>query len=873
MLARRSMVEPAAPSPPKSPHRRRGNSVQSVDSLVDAMKAKQIAKPHLSILTEFITMSPISLRFSRASIEKSFLLEHGKKYAARYRPLMATICGFMSLAGAVECHSGKATLGGLKLAVAAIAGGLALVAKHIFDRRSLLVPVSGGVVVAVYVCQILDEGADAALFLTAKRGGVGLVFLLYVAVGIGIGMRFLASVQISFVLTLLALINLWVSAVPTPRKDQVESTLYVVLGFVFFHFAMIRQIEIHERREFRLIKRLTAENVQVQMQMENFSLFAHGINDSPRAKSALVSPGGLFSPTNKIHANDVELFDTIGCGAHGEVVRGKFKSTIVAVKTIKGEVKDEYIREMGVESTLMADLRHPNIVMFMGMCLFPPMILMEYCSRGSVFDVLHVKCISLDWSLLLRILLDASQGMAFLHQYKPPIIHHDLKSLNMLLDPNWRCKVSDFGLSRFKKKHMMDSQHTMGSIPWMAPEVSTDNLLTEKVDVYAIGIIIFECLTSEMPYPAIPIQGIPHLVAKGRRPTDYAKLENIPSELDGLVALMKACWAPSPADRPDFDLIVDTIELHVCPAFFKDATMADAIVYPRDRNQSQSQKEQDILMANLCFNIKESELVLGTKIGGGSYGAVYAGKWLGTDVAIKQLFLNALGEKVLKDFHKECDLMRQLRHPNIVLFLGSSAQPPNLFLVTELLAKGSLFDIYHAESRIEDASKHYKRVLQAAADMARGMAYLHSLSPPLIHRDMKSPNIMVDSHWVAKIGDFGLSRIKDETKTMTKCGSPLWVAPEILQGHRFAEGCDIFSFGIIVWEVVSWSEPYPDMSSKDVMRNVAMNGLRPAIPESCPPDLGLLLGQCWRNEPDDRPSFAVILDRLTSMQRVLSRDI
>ncbi|OQR83960.1 protein kinase [Achlya hypogyna] len=864
-MARGSMVEPA--SPPKSPQRRRGNSITSVETLVDAMKAKQIVKPQLSIMTEFITMHPVSLRFNRPSIERSFLLEHEKKYFPRYRPLLGAIALLLAIAGAYACAVGKATLGAMKLAVAGAAALLVLLATHAHQHH--FVPGSSAVIVSVMLCQILDEGDDSALVLTATRGSIGLVFLLYGAAGIGIGMRFLATLQISFVLMLLAVVDIWVSPAPSIRSDQTEATIYVVVGFILFNFGMIRQIEIHERREFRLIKRLTAENVQVQMQMENFALFTQGL-DSPRAKF-LVAPGGLLSPTNKISANDIELLDTIGCGAHGEVVRGKLKSTVVAIKKIRGEVKDEYIQEIGAESTLMADLRHPNIVMFMGMCLFPPMIIMEYCSRGSVFDVLHVKCLALDWSLLLRILLDASQGMAFLHQYKPPVIHHDLKSLNMLLDANWRCKVSDFGLSRFKKKHIMDSQQTMGSIPWMAPEITTDSLVTEKVDVYAMGIIIFECVTSEMPYPTVPIQGIPHLVAKGRRPTDYAAVTKVPIELTGLVALMRACWSTNPAERPGFDEIVETLEAHICPAYFKEAVMADAIVFPRER--SQIQKEQDAFLANLSFNIKETELVLGTKIGGGSYGAVYAGKWLGTDVAIKQaraLFINAFGEKVLKDFHKECDLMRQLRHPNIVLFLGSSAQPPNLFLVTELLAKGSLFDIYHVEERLANIGKHYKRVLQVAINMARGMAYLHSLSPPLIHRDLKSPNIMVDSHWVAKIGDFGLSRIKDETKTMTKCGSPLWVAPEILQGHRFAEGCDIYSFGIIVWEVASWSEPYPDLSSKEVMKNVAMNGLRPTLPDNCPADLGILLTQCWRNAPEERPPFTTILDRLLTIQSVLS---
>lgn len=179
----------------------------------------------------------------------------------------------------------------------------------------------------------------------------------------------------------------------------------------------------------------------------------------------------------------------------------------------------------------MADMRHPNIVLFMGICLSPPMLVMEYCSRGSVYQAIHVDRINFDWSLLLRILMNAARGMSFLHQvgYKcfifgltyvqhdPPIIHRDLKSLNLLLDENWRCKVSDFGLSTLKKMNLRTDEDTpMGSIPWMAPESATSDKVDEKSDVYGFGIIIFEILKKAMPYENTPMQGIPYIVSQVR---------------------------------------------------------------------------------------------------------------------------------------------------------------------------------------------------------------------------------------------------------------------------------------------------------------------------------------------------------------------
>lgn len=140
--------------------------------------------------------------------------------------------------------------------------------------------------------------------------------------------------------------------------------------------------------------------------------------------------------------------------------------------------------------------------------------------------------------------------------------------------------------------------------------------------------------------------------------------------------------------------------------------MNNACVFPREKGNEPN--EQELALTNLKFNVNEKDLVVGLKIGGGSYGAVYAGKWLGTEVAIKQLFITSLPEKVLLEFHKECDLMRQLRHPNIVLFLGSSSKPPNLYLLTELLQKGSLFDIYHHEEHSANLVRHYGLVLKVS---------------------------------------------------------------------------------------------------------------------------------------------------------------
>ncbi|XP_015617505.1 probable serine/threonine-protein kinase SIS8 isoform X2 [Oryza sativa Japonica Group] len=183
----------------------------------------------------------------------------------------------------------------------------------------------------------------------------------------------------------------------------------------------------------------------------------------------------------------------------------------------------------------------------------------------------------------------------------------------------------------------------------------------------------------------------------------------------------------------------------------------------------------------LDFEILWEDLAIGEQVGQGSCGTVYHALWYGSDVAVKVFSKYEYSEDMILTFRQEVALMKKLRHPNVILFMGAVASLQRLCIVTEFLPRGSLFRLLQKNAGKLDP----RRRVHMAIDIARGMNYLHNSSPPIVHRDLKSSNLLVDKNWTVKVADFGLSRLKLETFLTTKTGkgTPQWMAPEVLRNE------------------------------------------------------------------------------------------
>uniref|UniRef100_A0A8C6UJF2 Mitogen-activated protein kinase kinase kinase 12 n=1 Tax=Neogobius melanostomus TaxID=47308 RepID=A0A8C6UJF2_9GOBI len=231
-------------------------------------------------------------------------------------------------------------------------------------------------------------------------------------------------------------------------------------------------------------------------------------------------------------------------------------------------------------------------------------------------------------------------------------------------------------------------------------------------------------------------------------------------------------------------------------------------------------------------------------VGSGAQGAVFLGKFHGEEVAVK---------KVRDIKETEIKHLRKLKHPNIITFKGVCTQAPCYCILMEYCAQGQLYEVLRLGRKITPSL-----MVDWAMGIAGGMNYLHLHK--IIHRDLKSPNMLITHDDLVKISDFGTSKeLSDKSTKMSFAGTVAWMAPEVIRNEPVSEKVDIWSFGVVLWEMLTGEIPYKDVDSSAIIWGVGNNSLQLPIPESCPDGFKILLRQCWNCKPRNRPSFRQIL--------------
>jgi hypothetical protein len=269
-------------------------------------------------------------------------------------------------------------------------------------------------------------------------------------------------------------------------------------------------------------------------------------------------------------------------------------------------------------------------------------------------------------------------------------------------------------------------------------------------------------------------------------------------------------------------------------------------------------------------------------IGSGAYGVVFLVRYRQSQLlASKRLRADQVTKQRTQDFVEEIKMVSALDHANIVRFMGAAwTIESNLQALFEYMENGDLRDYLLGPA----SPRHWSQELvQLAIDVVEALVYVHSFTPPLLHRDLKSRNVLLDAGMRAKLTDFGAARYKSMNDTMTAgVGTGRWLAPEVIQGQSdYDQSADMFSFGVVLSEMDSHAVPYDHVRGANghkladiaILQMVATGQLRPSFTAACPPELRLLALRCMAQVPADRPPAHVVAYELRTLQRSLFAEL
>ena len=512
-------------------------------------------------------------------------------------------------------------------------------------------------------------------------------------------------------------------------------------------------------------------------------------------------------------SSEVTVKHKLGVGRFSEVWSGHWRGSQVAVKYLKAE---SCTLELFLwEAQLMKTLEHPHVVKLHALCSKTerPFMIIE-ALHHSLLRVLRQKNNTLKLVELMTMAIQVASGMIYLQGQK--IIHRDLAARSILVGSGNVCKVSDFSEAIIHGRAVTQAQKDKRlPIRWTAPESALTKQFTLKSDVWSFGILLHEMVKNgELPYTDIKenVNVVTQLKSGYRMPCPSNCPQNV-------YKVMQDCWNKDPESRPEFQSIHDTL-----------------------------QKIQD----DMKWEVESNETDLIRVIGTGRFGEVWEGQFKDTTVAVK---CHKPMTNIRDEFLWEAEIMKTLQHPHVIRLVGMNSKADNAFMVIEFMKHGTLLEYVKSIGR----TLTLRTLMAMAAQVADGMGYLQTQS--IIHRDLAARSVLVGENNVCKVSDFSEVLCTSRTDNPEYKGRnyPIkWMAPEAVATQVFSMHTDIWSYGILLYEIVTnGAAPYPGMKQKDVLQNIS-NGYRMPIPTGCPEDIYRVMTECWKENPTARPSFETV---------------
>lgn len=273
-----------------------------------------------------------------------------------------------------------------------------------------------------------------------------------------------------------------------------------------------------------------------------------------------------------------------------------------------------------------------------------------------------------------------------------------------------------------------------------------------------------------------------------------------------------------------------------------------------------SENDNKPLLEIPCREIQYTDIKLGEEISGGGFCILYEGTWVGTPIAVKRIFDPVITDELKAEFANEVQMLHTLRHPCVVNMLGACSRPPNLVIVTEFCARGSLYHVlYNSKVQLDN-----KRKIMMSIQAAAALWFLHTAG--IVHRDVKTHNFLADELLRIKICDFGMARTATALKNDKKpCGTPSYIPPEVWECKGAGFPTDVFAFGMVLNEIWSLEVPFDGCSPAECKKSI-LKGTRPTISHGVPLAVVDVIKGCWLGETIQRLSMKNVHSKLVAYQ-------
>lgn len=560
----------------------------------------------------------------------------------------------------------------------------------------------------------------------------------------------------------------------------------------------------------------------------------------------------MFEP-DQIIGRHYKILSRLGAGGMGQVFKALDINLgrEVAIKFLLAEIaqEEELVTRFLNEGKILATINHPAVINVYASDVDEkvhlPFLVMEFVDGKSLNE--HKKALKTEPIAVINHFIQLFSGIHACHQ--KGIIHRDLKPENVLINLDGQLKLVDFGIAKSASRHTKTGI-AMGTPHYMSPEQCLGkHNITAKTDVYAAGIMLFEILSGRLPFtieshatdPALAI-ALMHL----NDTPDFSDFANM-DEASSFQSLIARMLAKKPEQRPEIPEILEELKL-ILRRLRMARTGESAVLAP------------EINMIGEIYQIEK-------ELGSGGMGKVYKAldTSLNRTVAIKVLHDSTLSNNsLIERFIKEGQTLATVRHRNVMGIYASSRDKitGKPFLVMEYIEGRPLSDL------IKAINKDCRQAVPVMLQLAEGISACHEHN--VIHRDLKPGNIIITPEGLVKILDFGIAKTQTSlTKTGMTVGTPEYMSPEQCIGSKNLSGkSDIYSLGIIFWELIFGSVPFRPDTAQNAELSVALKHIEATLPaQAAIPDITMvpiigLVRRMLDKAPEARPPTDDIIDTL-----------